>query len=156
MARKALFYLRLFVKCFWPPIYRSRIPHALLAVLTVGVVYQLSLPSQRFMLRYHLGLTNLTVFQKVESKHVQHSPFESDAWIYLQGTSQQIQQLFEAQEFEERPHGHGWETYDSPVGPALPATGNARFFHRKVPRERLELIITDRDLTQLWMRSSHF
>ncbi len=155
--KRSLRYVRLFAKCFWPPIYRSRIPHALLVVLVVGVLYQLSLPSKRFMLRFHLGLTNLTVFQKVESKHVQRSPFESDAWIYLRGTSRQIQQLLEAQEFEERAVGlFDWEKYDFPVGPSLPASGKARFFHRKVPRHRYELIITDQELTQVWMKSSHF
>jgi hypothetical protein len=155
--KRSLQYLRLFVKCFWPPVYRSRIPHALLIVLAVGVLYQLSLPSKRVMLRHHLGLTNVTVFQSVESKHRQNSPFESDAWIYLRGTSQQIQQLLEAQEFEERTGGlFGWEKHDFPVGPPLPPARNARFFHRKVPRHRHEIIITDQDLTQLWMKSSKF
>lgn len=153
--KRAFHYLGLFARCFWPPIYQSRVPHLLLAALTGVGLYYLSLPSKRGMLRSHLGITNAAEFVKVEAEHHRFSPFEFDAGIYLRGTPQQIRELLESQGFEERAVGlFDWETHDFPAGPPLPPPKQVRFFHRKIPGNLHELILTDLGFTQLWMKAA--
>ena len=79
--------------------------------------------------------------------------------IHLRGSPGSIEDLLRSQGFEERQKSkYDWEQQEYfSVGPALPhPTREARYFHRVPMRDRHELIMTDRDLTQLWLKSTRF
>lgn len=154
--------LRLLAKHLWPPIRKSGLPTAVGAFAAVALVSMIlnAGPSKQTLLEVHLGITNTARFQNIKTDYVRHSALgENTVTIHLRASPGSIEDLLRSQGFEERQTGmYGWEQQEQfSVGPVLPHPGReARFFHRVPWRGRLELIITDRDLTQLWFKSTRF
>jgi len=153
--------LRLLAKHLWPPIRKSGLPTAVAAFAAV-VLFSMLLnagPSKQTLLEVHLGITNTAPFQNIKTDYVRHSLWDNTVTIHLRGSPGSIENLLRSQGFEERQTGvSGWEQEEHfSVGPALPdPKRDARFFRRALRHGRLELIITDRDLTQLWFKSTRF
>jgi hypothetical protein len=153
--------LRLLAKHLWPPIRKSGLPTAAAAFAAV-VLFSMLLnagPSKQTLLAVHLGITNTAPFQNIQTDYVRHSLSENTVTIHLRASPDSIEDLLRSQGFEERQTGmSGREQPEHfSVGPALPhPTREARFFHRVSRPGRSELIITDRDLTQLWFKSVRF
>lgn len=153
--------LRLLAKHLWPPIRKSGLPTAVAILAGVALVSMIlnAGPSRQTLLEVHLGITNTAPFQNIKTDYVRHSLWDNTVTIHLRGSPGSIENLLRTQRFEERQTGvSGWEQEEHfSVGPALPhPSREARFFHRVPWRGRLELIITDRDLTQLWFKSVRF
>ena len=153
--------LRLLAKHLWPPIRRSGLPTAVAAFAAV-VLFSMLLnagPSKQTLLEVHLGITNTAPFRDIQTDFVRDALFENRVTIHLRASPGSIEDLLRSQGFEERQTGmSGREQPEHfSVGPALPhPTREARFFHRVSRTGRIELIITDRDLTQLWFKSVRF